>query len=73
MRPEEDRPSVPGAIALSIAAVLVTSFALVVLATWRPDNVPSSVILDVIFVFLAWWVDSRAVRTWRRLTAPDST
>ncbi len=73
MRPEEDRPSVAGAIALSTAAVLVTLLALVVLATWRPDNVPSSVILDVIFVFLAWWVDSRAVRTWRRLTAPDST
>lgn len=64
---------------LSIAALLVTLFALAVVGSSNANNVAGDVILDAIFLALAFWVDSRAVHAWRRLVdasrarAPDSS
>ncbi len=66
MNGEDGRPSIPGLLALSLAAVVVTSLAAVVVASWDSNNVPANYfILDAVVIFVAFWVDSRAVRAWR--------
>ena len=73
-RPEERRPGLLGAVALSVAATLADTWALIVLASWDPENKPGSVIYDVFFGVIAVWVSKRAVLTWRRRRTlrPDS-
>ena len=68
-RPEEARPTLLGAVALSIAATLADTWALIVLASWSSDNKPGSVIYDVVFGVIAVWVSKRSVLTWRRRRA----
>jgi hypothetical protein len=73
---EPDPPSPAGVTAIFIAALIVTVLALAVVAQWGPigdweeGNSPGSVILDVFAVSVAFWVDRRAVTTWRRYRAP---
>jgi hypothetical protein len=73
---EPEHPSLVGVSAMFIAAGLVTLLALAVLVEWGPigewedGNTAGSVVLDAFALALAAWVDSRALRTWRRFRAP---
>jgi|GEM_PF-6225072 len=65
-RPEERRPTLLGAVALSLAATLADTWALIVFVSWDRENKPGSVIYDVFFIAIAVWVSRRSVITWRR-------
>jgi hypothetical protein len=57
------------AVLVSALALLITGFTVLVLAHPGHGNVPGEVILDVIFVLLAVWVDRYAIRRWRQTAA----
>jgi hypothetical protein len=59
-----------GAVALTLAATLADTWALIVLVSWSTENKPGSVIYDVFFGVIAVWVSKRSVLTWRRRRAP---
>jgi uncharacterized membrane protein len=73
---EPARPSLAGTLALSVVAILTTALALaviaelVVISELESGNPPGTFLLDVFAALIAVWVDLRAYRTWRRLSAP---
>ncbi len=80
LRTAPPRRSVPASTAsttlLIAKAVLVSTLALLitggtVLAVAHPGryNLPGEVIVDVIFVLLAVWVDRHAIQRWRQIAA----
>jgi hypothetical protein len=67
--PDHGPPSITGALAISFAALLVTYIAVALVANPTANNVPGDILLMIIFVALAAWVDLRAFLTWRRIFA----
>jgi hypothetical protein len=61
----DGRPSLLGVLALSLAALVVTLLAVINVSVWESNNVPGNVVLDLFAIFVAVWVDWRAIRAWR--------
>ena len=74
---EPPRPSLVGVLAMSVAAMLATLLALAVIGEvgpigeWEAGNSPGTFVLDVFAASIAAWVDSRAVKAWRRFLPGD--
>jgi hypothetical protein len=62
-----ERPSVGGSILLALFAIFLTCLAVLVVITPGPNNIPGDIILDVIFVSLAMWVDWLTIQRGRQL------
>jgi hypothetical protein len=64
---ERGRPTFSGALLLSTAALVVTSFAVVWISTSVSNNIPGDVASSALFAALALWIDWRAIRAWREI------
>ncbi len=65
--PEHEHPSVGVSLLLSVIALVVTLFALIVVSHPDPDNIPGDVIVTAILVPLAGWVDWHVMRRWEEI------
>jgi hypothetical protein len=65
----EQGPSVAGSVVLTLFAAFLSYLAVFFIAAANGDNVPGEIILAVVLVGLACWVDRLAFQRWREIAA----
>lgn len=63
------RPSIAGGVVLALCALFLTYMAVWMGIHPEPDNVAGDVILDVVLVSVAVWIDRHTIRHWREIRA----
>jgi hypothetical protein len=65
--PQDERPTGEGMAAITIAAVGATLGGLILIGTsWSSDNIVGSLVVAVLVIAVAGWIDWRAWLTWTR-------